>query len=99
KSISLTKTANPPTYSAVGQVITYTYTIKNTGNVTLGPAQFTVTDDHIGTFNCGPAGTTLAPGGTVSCTANYTITQADLDAGSVTNTSTASGAGLTSNQP
>ena len=99
--IGLTKTAAPPTYNAVGQVITYTYTITNTGNVTLGPAQFTVSDDHIGVplgtaFNCGPAATTLAPGASVSCTNTYTITQADLNAGSVTNTATASGAGQTS---
>ena len=63
---------------------------------------FTVSDDHIGSplgtaFNCG-APVALAPNATVGCTTTYTITQADLDAGSVTNTATASGAGLTSNQ-
>src|SRR5262249_61158775 len=40
----------------------------------------------------------LAPGATTSCTATHTITQADLDAGSITNVATASGNGLTSNQ-
>ncbi len=98
KSLSLTKSASPATYDHVGQAITYTYVIKNTGNVTLGPTQFTVTDDHIGSplgtaFNCGGASTTLAPNGTVTCTATYAITQADLDAGTVTNTATAHGAG------
>jgi len=86
------------TYSAVGQLITYTYTITNSGNTTLGPAQFTVTDDKQGSFNCGPSSTTLAPGATVACTSMHTITQADLDAGSITNVATASGAGLTTNQ-
>jgi uncharacterized repeat protein (TIGR01451 family) len=99
KAITLTKTANPTTYSAVGQTITYTYVITNSGQAGLPSAQYTISDDHIGSplgmpFDCG-APTALAPGGTVTCTATYTISQADLDAGSVKNTATASGAGLT----
>src|SRR5207253_1200442 len=95
-ALSLTKTAAPATYDHVGQVITYTYTIKNTGNVTLaGP--FSVTDDHIlaGTppvptaFACGSG--PLAPVATTSCTNTYTLTQANRDNGKVTNTATASG--------
>ena len=38
-------------------------------------------------------GSTLAPGETVKCTASYTPTQADLDAGSVANTGTVTGPG------
>ena len=39
-ALSLTKNAAPTTYDAVGQVITYTYVLKNTGNVTLtGPSR------------------------------------------------------------
>jgi hypothetical protein len=100
KTISLAKSANPTTYSAVGQTITYSYTITNTGNVTLASAQYKVSDDHIngGTaFTCGSS-TTLAPNATVTCTNTYTITAADLSAGSVTNKATASGGGLPSNQ-
>jgi uncharacterized repeat protein (TIGR01451 family) len=100
--ISLAKSASPTTYNAVGQTISYTYTITNTGNVSLASAQFTVSDDHIGSplgtaFSCGSP-VALAPSGTVSCSKSYTISQADLNAGSVTNKATASGAGLTSNQ-
>jgi uncharacterized repeat protein (TIGR01451 family) len=98
--LTLTTSANPTTYSQVGQTITYTYVIKNSGNVTLGPAQFTVSDSHISTtpINCGAADTSLAPNETVSCTANYAITEADMTAGSVTNIATASGGGAGSSQ-
>jgi len=69
--LSLSKAANPKTYTQVGQVIDYTYVLTNNGNVPLtGP--FKVTDDKLGTFTCGSA-TTLAPGGSVSCTKSYTI--------------------------
>jgi uncharacterized repeat protein (TIGR01451 family) len=86
-AMSLVKSASPTTYSAVGQVITYSYVVKNAGNVTLaGP--FTVSDDKLGAISC-PAGS-LAPGASVTCTASYTIQQSDLDGGSIKNTATAS---------
>ncbi len=71
------------TYDETGDVISYSYTITNTGNVTLaGP--FTVEDDIIGTLaDC--ASGPLAPGNSVVCTATYTITLDDLVDGSVTN--------------
>jgi len=94
--LTLAKSANPTTYNAVGQVITYTYTITNIGNTTLaGP--FSVSDDKLGTISPCGAGP-LALGGSTSCTSIHTITQADIDAGSITNKATASGNGLTSNQ-
>ena len=94
-SLSLTKTADPSTYSAVGQSISYSYVIENTGNVDLtGP--FSVTDDKTSVSCEQPADGILSPGETMSCSASYSITQADLDAGSVTNTASASGDGVTS---
>ena len=98
KQLAITKVATPTTYDAVGDVITYTYTLTNTGNTVLGPTQFTVIDNKIngGTpFNCGPAGTTLGLGASVTCTATYTVVAADLTAGSVANSATGSGDGLT----
>jgi uncharacterized repeat protein (TIGR01451 family) len=73
-------------YRAVGDVITYEYRVLNTGNVTLGEP-VSVHDDRT-TVRC-PAIVSLAPGDTVVCTSTYLITQADLDAGTVRNTATA----------
>jgi uncharacterized repeat protein (TIGR01451 family) len=85
-ALTLVKTAAPVFYDSVGDVITYTYTLTNSGNVTLsGP--FTVDDDKATTSRVGavPVPDVLAPGGTITFTATYVITQADLDNGSVTN--------------
>jgi uncharacterized repeat protein (TIGR01451 family) len=92
--LNLTKTANPVTFDKVGQVITYTYVIMNSGTAPLGPAQFIVTDAGISApINCGDAAASIAPAATLTCTAPYTITQADMDAGSVSTGATASGGG------
>jgi uncharacterized repeat protein (TIGR01451 family) len=97
----LVTAATPTTYNQVGQQITFTYAIKNSGNITLGPTQFTVSDSLISSapFNCGAANTSLAPDAIVTCTAPYTITQADFNAVSVTNIATASGGGVGPTQP
>ena len=95
-ALALTKSASPATYNTAGQTINYSYVLKNTGNVTLsGP--FTVTDDKAA-VTCPPDVTSLAVGDTLTCSASHTITQADLENGKVTNTATASGGGVTSNQ-
>ena len=77
-ALTLVKSATPTSYDHVGQVISYSYLVTNTGNVTL-PGQFTVTDDKL-TVTC-PATATLAPGASITCTASHTVIQADLDAG------------------
>ena len=94
-ALTLVKTATPGTYGAVGDIIAYSYLVTNNGNVTLaGP--FTVSDDKAADESC-PATASLAPGASITCTASYKITQADLDAGSVTNTATATNGTVTSN--
>ncbi len=62
-----------------GEVIEYTFTVENTGNVTL--TDITITDPNLDVTG-GPI-TSLAPGDTDSSTltATYTITQADIDSG------------------
>ena len=101
-ALTLLKTATPLTYSAVGQSISYSYLVTNSGNVSLaGPV--TVLDDKA-TVTCPNVNTVgnndgfLDPGEAVTCTASYTITQADLNAGSVTNMATAYGGGTNSNE-
>jgi LysM repeat protein len=99
RALTLSKTPDPLTYNSVGQTIIYSYVITNNGTVSLGPVQFTITDDKIGAaFNCGSGGTILSPGGTVSCSATYLTSQADLTAGSVINTAFASD-GTTNSNP
>jgi gliding motility-associated-like protein/uncharacterized repeat protein (TIGR01451 family) len=84
--ITVTKSADPITYSLVGEVITYTITVTNTGNVTV--SDIDVVDDLTGdSWNI----VTLAPGAVETFIATYVITQADLDNSSVTNTVNAEG--------
>jgi len=93
--LSIVKTANPITYNKVGDKISYSYVVTNTGNVTLkGP--FTVTDDKTDT-SC-PEPESLAPNGSITCGATYTITQADLESQSVTNIAFASNDKVTSDK-
>ncbi len=84
---TLTKTANPTTYSAAGQVINYTYVIKS--NIGAPGTLATLTDTKVATVNC-PSHNVPA-NGTLTCTGSYTITAADVTAGSVTNVATATG--------
>jgi len=96
QSIAMTKTASPQRFSSLGEMVSYEYEITNTGNVTLTEA-LSVSDDRIVSVSCPalPAGG-LAPGATLTCTATDTVTQADIDVGSITNIATASAAGVSS---
>ncbi|PKA83674.1 putative repeat protein (TIGR01451 family)/gliding motility-associated-like protein [Ulvibacter sp. MAR_2010_11] len=71
-----------------GDIIEYTFTVVNTGNITLN--NVIVTDPLVAVVG-GPI--TLPVGATdgVSFTASYVITQADVDAGEVINQATAEG--------
>ena len=80
--LNITKSASPISYNAVGQNITYTYTVTNTGNVDI-LGNITVADNKTGTFNITSSGLNL--GNNVTETAKYAITQSDLDNGYVIN--------------
>jgi uncharacterized repeat protein (TIGR01451 family) len=88
-ALTLVKSAQQSSYSAPGQTINYNYLVTNTGNVTL--TNITVTDPHTGLTGLSCPDPTLAPGASETCTATYLTTQADLDAGSIINTATATG--------
>jgi hypothetical protein len=97
-AISLVKTPSTSTYDTVGQVVTYTYVITNTGDVSLGSVQYTVSDNKINggaASDCGAA-QTLAVGASITCTNTYTITAGDLSSGTVTNSATATNGAQTS---
>ncbi|MFF2660183.1 hypothetical protein ACFVUH_22845 [Kitasatospora sp. NPDC058032] len=78
-----------------GEKITYSFAVRNTGNVTLKDIKITEGEftghGKLDPLTCPKEAATLAPGTTVTCTAGYTVTQADVDAGSVKNTATATG--------
>ncbi|WP_029280241.1 T9SS C-terminal target domain-containing protein, partial [Pedobacter borealis] len=83
-TITLVKTG---TLSADGNSITYNFSVKNTGNVTLHI--ITLVDAKLGLNRIIPG--TLAPGATVTNSYIYQLTQADKDAASVTNSATITG--------
>ncbi|MEZ5924084.1 MAG: hypothetical protein R3D57_06830 [Hyphomicrobiaceae bacterium] len=73
-----------------GDVANYSITATNTGNVTL--IDVDVTDNDAATMLCSPATPVdLDPQEATTCTATLEITQEQIDAGSVSNTATASG--------
>ncbi len=92
-ALSLTKTVSPGTVTKAGDTVTYTFTVKNTGNVTVHGIDIAETafsgSGALSPITC--LATTLAPNATTTCTATYTITQADMNAGTVTNTAHAAG--------
>ncbi len=93
-SLSLQVSANRTTFDQVGDRITYTYVVRNTGAFPLaGP--FTVTDDKLGRIApCG--GGPLNPGAQTTCSADYVITASDVAATVFTNWATVAGNDLTS---
>jgi len=92
-SLSLEKTADAEQVTEIGQKITYSFEVTNTGNIAI--------DDIVineGEFSgkgefadpeC-PTGA-LEPGASVTCTAVYTAVAADITGEDLTNTATASG--------
>ncbi len=90
-ALTVVKSASPNDAASyrVGQLVTYSFAVTNTGNVTLADVHVTDTGftgtGQLSALDC-PAGiASMSPGDTVSCTADYRLTQADVDAGHVDN--------------
>lgn len=93
-SLAIAKIATPATVTAAGQTVTYSFVVTNTGNVTLHDVDVTEGafsgTGAVSAIECPVA--PLAPGSALTCTATYSPTQADLDAGApITNSASASG--------
>ena len=99
-AISLLKTSalndeNGDGFPQSGETITYSFVVINTGNVTIDNIE--INDPLLGGIVCTIP--TLAPATSdTSCTATYTITQADIDSGIVTNSAIAIGDDPNDNQ-
>ena len=91
--MQVTKTASAA-FAAVGQDVTYTYTVQNTG--TIGINSLTLVDDKLGTLV--PVTRTIMPGATTTATSTYTIKESDLP-GPLNNTVTVSGVEDRTNKP
>ena len=86
-AITLAKSTTSSGYGAARNTIPYSYLVTNTDQSTLTGVG--VNDNKVANVSC--PSSTLAAGASETCTGTYTVTQADVDAGSVTNTATASG--------
>jgi uncharacterized repeat protein (TIGR01451 family) len=88
-SIAIVLSAMPANFSAPGTVITYNYLVTNSGNVSL--SSVSVSDSMTGLSAVSCPSTTLAAAASETCTATYTTAQADVTAGGIANSATASG--------
>lgn len=92
-ALSLVKTVTPETTAAAGDEVTYEFEVTNDGNVTVGgveivEGEFTGDAEQLSDVECASTGP-VAPGHSVTCSATYSLSQADVDAGTVSNTATA----------
>ena len=86
KSVSGTTDVNGDGKLNAGDKIAYSFLVTDTGSTALTGVGV---NDSKATVSC--PSSTLASGASETCTATYTVTQADVDSGSVVNTATATG--------
>ena len=79
---------NGDSLTNVGDVVTYAFTVTNTGNTALSGI---VVTDNAATVSSTPISLAIGASNSTSFTATYTLTQADLDRGYKENTATTTG--------
>ena len=100
--LTLDKSASPNDALTKDETLTYSFTVTNSGNVTVHGISIDDGDAYTDATAPGFSGTgtlsavdcpdtTLDPGAVTICTATYTVTQADVNAGHVYNTAQANG--------
>lgn len=87
--LSMIKRASISTCGKLGDTVTYTFDIKNTGEVPI--TNISVTDLMPGLTIAGNSIPSLAAGASTTLTGTYTITAADVAAGRITNTAKVTG--------
>ena len=87
--INVTKTADKTSKIKQGDKVTYTITVKNTGNVTLNNVK--VADTLVSFSGKTDTINSLSPGGTVTFSYKYTATAANIEAGKIVNNATVTG--------
>ena len=81
----------------LGTNVTYDYVVTNTGNIPVSG----ISVNEVSFTGSGPLSpiscpsTSLAPAAQLTCTATYTLTQADIDSGELQNTADATGTAAT----
>ena len=89
--LALAASVDPTAATAAGQNATFKFEVTNSGSAAVQDLKIAVSSftgsGTLGTITC--PSTTLASGATTTCTAAYTTTQADIDAGSVSVTAKA----------
>ncbi|WP_176459571.1 DUF7507 domain-containing protein [Rhodococcus sp. OK302] len=94
-ALKIVKSSTATAITGAGQKVPYTFDITNTGNVTMKKIKVTdkqtapAEDKNLSPIVC--PGTELAPGKSMKCTAEYTVSQADFDHGSIKDVATATG--------
>jgi uncharacterized repeat protein (TIGR01451 family) len=87
--IVIVKTASPRSLSRAGDTVRYHFLVTNTGSVNLTGIK--VNDKLHGLSAVACPSATLSPAKDMTCAASYRLTQANVNAGKVTNTATTTG--------
>jgi uncharacterized repeat protein (TIGR01451 family) len=95
-SLSLVKSSVFTNYNAVNERIPFDFDVTNTGGDSID--NITIDDQNAGVILTACPDPTLAAGASETCNGHYFVTQADLNAGTIVNTATATGTDSTTSE-